>query len=98
MSIPTSGSTNGIRAAQEALSTNAEELVPYRPQRYRITIKNLEASDGIVVYVGHNNTVSSTTGMPLAGGESIALYTSAAVWMEAASGTPTVAFIEEIQN
>lgn len=98
MSIPTTGSTNGIFADQEALSTTAEMLVPYRPQRYRITIQNLEATDGIVVYVGHDNTVGPTTGVALAGGQSIALYTSAEVWMEAASGTPTVAYIEERQN
>lgn len=96
MSIPTTGSTNGWLADQEALSGTAEMLVPRRPQRYRITIKNIDGS--ITVYVGHDLNVGPTTGMALLAGESISLYTSDEVWMEAASGTPSVAYIEEFQD
>ena len=83
---------NTINAEQEALSTTAEELVGAKRTRRWIIIQNLDTS--IAVYVGHDNTVGPTTGLPLAAGESTRLDTTAAVWMEAASGTPTVAFIE----
>lgn len=84
--------SNAINAEQEALSTNAEQLVAKNLVRRWIIIQNLDSS--IDVYLGHNDAVSSTTGVRLRAGESIRLDTSAAIWMEAASGTPTVAFIE----
>lgn len=96
MSVPTTGSTNGFFVDQEALSGTAEELLPARAHTYRTTIKNLDSS--IVVYVGHDTNVTSSTGMPLRAGESISLFTSAAIWMIAASGTPTVAYTIERQN
>ena len=96
MSIATTGSTNGFFVDQEALSTSAEELLPARTQTYRTTIKNLDSS--ITVYVGHSDAVSSSNGMPLRAGESISLYTTAAIYMIAASGTPTVAYTIERQN
>lgn len=96
MSIPTTGSTNGFFVDQEALSVTAEALLPARAQTYRTTIKNIDAS--ITVYVGYDENVSSSNGMPLRAGESISVFTSAAIWMVAASGTPSVAYTIERQT
>jgi hypothetical protein len=85
--------SNALNVEQEALSTTQEEVVPARLTRKRVIIKNLDTA--IAVYVGFDDTVASTTGMELKAGESITLETTAAIWMEAASGTPTVSFLEE---
>lgn len=86
---------NNIVASQNALSTTAEEILAVRPQRRRAVIQNLAATDGIVVYIGQDNTVSPTTGFALAGQQSVEVTTRAAVWAEAASGTPSIGILEE---
>lgn len=92
MSQPLSQS---IYAAQEALSTTAEEAIPFRSGRQRVTIQNLDNS--ISVAIGFDNTVSTSTGIVLRAGESIRLETAASIWAEAASGTPTIAYVEEYE-
>jgi hypothetical protein len=79
-------------ASQNALSTTAEKVFEERETRRYAVIKNTDAS--IVVGIGATDAVSTTTGMTLAAGESIRLDTTAAIWMESASGTPTVALLE----
>lgn len=80
-------------ATQNALSTTAEAIFAARPTRHRAVVKNTDVS--ITVYVGEADTVTSSTGMPLLAGESIQLFTTAAIYAIAASGTPTVALVEE---
>ena len=81
-----------IANGQVATSTTSAELVAARKGRSRIVIKNLDAS--ITVYVG-TGTVATNTGMPVLAGESIALYTAAAINGRSASGTPSIAYVEE---
>lgn len=81
--------------SQNALSTTAEEILAARPQRRRAVIQNLEASGGIVVYIGHNNTVSSTTGFALAGQQSVEITSKVAVYGISASATPSIGILEE---
>jgi hypothetical protein len=57
-----------------------------------VIIKNIDSS--ITVYIGEG-TVTSSNGLPLLAGESVALETTAAVNAISASGTPTLAYIEE---
>lgn len=76
---------------QVATSTSAATLVAARPARRSVTIKNTDTT--IAVYVGPA-TVTTANGMPLAGGESITVDTTALIQVIAASGTPTVAYYE----
>lgn len=85
--------TENIVASQNALSTTAEQILALRPSRHRAVIKNTDGA--ITVYIGATAAVTSTTGMPIAGGESVALYYRGVLYAIAASGTPTVAIIEE---
>ena len=87
--------SQSIVAGQVALSTTASEAIPFRSGRQAVTIQNLDQS--IDVAIGHNNAVSPTTGIVLGPGASIRLETAAAIWAEAASGTPTIAYVEELQ-
>lgn len=84
-----------LAATQNALSTTAEAIFAARPTRTRAVVKNIDSS--ITVYVGEADTVTSSTGMSLLAGESISLFTTAAVYAIAASGTPTVALLEEYE-
>lgn len=84
-----------LAATQNALSTTAEAIFVARPTRTRAVVKNIDSS--IIVYVGEADTVTASTGMPLLAGESISLFTTAAVYAIAASGTPTVALLEEYE-
>ena len=81
-----------ITSAQSATSTTSAEAVAARPQRHRVVLKNIDAS--ITIYVG-TGTVTSANSIPLLAGESIALETTAAINALSASGTPSLAYIEE---
>ena len=87
--------TRKILTNQNALSTTAERVdsAAASPTRRSILIQNLDAA--ITVYWGAADTVTSATGGRLIAGSSVRLYTQAAVYMIAASGTPTVAITEE---
>lgn len=89
-----SRSSASFTATRNALSTNSELISAANESRSRILVKNTDAS--IVVYVGEATGVTSSTGFPLAAGESVALYTTAAVYAIAASGTPSIAIVEEL--
>ena len=80
-------------ASQNALSTNAEVIFAARPTRVRAVVKNLDAA--ISIYIGAADTVSSTTGLTLLAGESVEVFTTAAIYAIAASGTPSVGLMEE---
>lgn len=77
---------------QEALSTTAEQVLAVNSVRRRVVIKNLDSA--ITVYIGKFN-VSSSNGLELKPGESIALHTTASIHAIAASGTPSIAWLEE---
>jgi hypothetical protein len=86
-------SSSSFTATRNTLSTSSEIISAANELRSRILVKNLDAS--IVVYVGEATGVTSSTGFPLAAGESVALYTTAVVYAIAASGTPAIAIVEE---
>lgn len=85
-----------IEASQTAISTSATQVAAARLGRVRVVVRNLDTS--ITVYVGASG-VTTGEGFPLYGGtpagESVALFTEAAVYAIAASGTPNIAVIEE---
>lgn len=77
---------------QVSLTTSAAIIVAANTARQGLVIKNIDAS--IVVYIGATG-VTSSTGYPLAAGESVALSISSSAWYGvAASSTPKVAAIE----
>ncbi len=83
---------NTLANGQVATSTTSAELVATRAQRSNCTVKNLDAS--ITVWIG-TGTVTTANGMELKAGESITLVTTAAINGRSASGTPTIAYVEE---
>ncbi len=87
----TIGASN-INASQAATSTSASQVLAARLTRRSVSVKNLDSS--ITIYIGHDGTVSSTTGMELKAGESISIDSSAAIFAISASGTPRLAFLE----
>lgn len=76
---------------QVAASTSAATLVAARATRRSVTIKNTDGA--ITVYIGAA-TVTAANGVPLKAGESIAVDTTALIQVIAASGTPSVAYME----
>lgn len=80
-----------LNNGQVAASVTAATLVAARSTRRSVTIKNLDAA--ITVYIG-KATVTAGNGMQLKAGESISVDTTALIQVIAASGTPTVAFME----
>lgn len=76
---------------QVATSGTAGTLVAANLTRRSVTVKNLDTT--ITVYIGVA-TVSAANGMPLKAGESISVDTTALIQVIAASGTPTVAYLE----
>lgn len=92
-----SAASSAFTTAQVAM-TQAAAAIKAAPttghSRYSITIVNMGTS---TVYIGPANTVTSSTGFPLAAGQSITLDRSySAVYGICATGqTSTVAYIEE---
>lgn len=82
-----------LATGQAALSTTAAQVVAARATRRAVTIINLS---GIDVYVG-NTGVTTATGQLLLGirGSAITIETVTAVFAVAASGTPSVSYLEE---
>lgn len=89
-SAPTSST---MAVGHNALSTTAEEVLAANANRVFAEVKNLDS--GISIYLGKDNTVTSSNGHLLGPGEAFAFdgYTGA-VWAIAASGTPSVSTIE----
>lgn len=82
-----------IATGQQGLTTSAAQVVAAQPTRRSVTIVNLSSID---VYVG-NTGVTTSTGQLLLGtkGTALTLETATAVFAVAASGTPTVSYLEE---
>lgn len=90
VNVTQTGAAN-VATGQVASSTTAGTLLAARTTRRGATFKNLDSS--ITVYIGPA-TVTAGNGMQLKAGESISVDTRALVQVIAASGTPTVAYIE----
>lgn len=85
-----------VQMSQNALSTVAEIIGDPKTRRSRLTVLNIDSS--ITVYLGHNSGVTSANGFPLAAGAAFTFEgfsASGSIYAIAASGTPTVALIEE---
>jgi hypothetical protein len=82
-----------LAVSQVATATAAAQALASRATRRKVSVKNIDGS--IVIYVGHDGTVSSTTGYVLAAGASVDLYTAAAIFAISASGTPRLSFVED---
>lgn len=81
-----------ITQAATATTSGGTQVLAAKDSRVRAVFKNIDAS--ITIYLG-TGTVSASTGIPLLAGESIALYTRAAVKALSASGTPSLAIVDE---
>lgn len=81
-----------LTTGQNALSTSSEVVIAADTARNFAEVKNADAS--ISVYVGLDTNVTTSTGHLLKAGESFSFeHYTGAIWMIAASGTPTVTFI-----
>lgn len=78
---------------QNALSTAAEVILIARPTRHRAVIKNIDAA--ITIYVGEDSGVTSANGMEVKFGESVEVRGTGEWYGIAASGTPSIAIIDE---
>ena len=88
--IPT-GSPNYANG-QVATSTSAATLLAARATRRKVKFKNTDGS--ITVYIGAA-TVSAANGYPLLAGAEVELTITTLIQAIAASGTPSIAYIEE---
>jgi hypothetical protein len=88
----TKGAAN-VAIAQTAMSTSAAQIVAARATRRSVTVKNMDAS--ITVYVGTTAGVTSGNGFPLAAGEGLTIDGVSALYGIAASGTPSVASVDQ---
>lgn len=86
-------SASTLTVAHASLSTSAAQVLAANTSRVFAEVKNLDS--GISIYLGKDNTVTSSNGHLLGPGEAFAFdgYTGA-VWAIAASGTPSVSTIE----
>jgi hypothetical protein len=85
---------NKMTTGQNALSTSAEQVLAANDSRKYAEVKNTDAA--ISVYLGVDNNVSSSTGHLLKAGEAFGFgdnYTGP-IHAIAASGTPTVTYVE----
>lgn len=90
--VPVKQVAGAFTVTQVSLSTSAAQIVAANTARQGLVIKNMDAA--IVIYLGATG-VTSSTGYPLAAGESVALSISSGAWFGvAASATPKVAAIE----
>lgn len=81
---------------QNILSTTAEKVVGTNQGCSCLILKSL-VTNAVVIYIGIDNTVSSSNGFPLSPGEVVVwpAETTDAVYAVAASGTPTLAYAVE---
>lgn len=80
-----------IASGQVTATTSAATLIAVRSTRRSAVVRNLDSV--ITVYIGPA-TVTSGNGMPLRAGESMPIDSTALIQVIAASGTPSVAYIE----
>lgn len=82
-------------AAVDQVALNATQptlIVPSTRDRRSVTVKNLDTA--IVIHLVNRTDASTSHSFPLKAGESISVDTRGPLWGLAASGTPSVAFIE----
>lgn len=89
--VPHGQGAANIAGGQVAASTTAATLVAARATRRTALVKNLHTT--IAVYIGPA-TVTAANGMELKAGESVSVDWTGLIQVIAASGTPTVAFLE----
>ena len=83
-----------IAFSQNALSTTAEKVVNTARTARKVTLKNCDGS--IIIYVGKDDTVTSSTGYPLKTNDVIEFDNHLGeLYAIAASGTPSIAIIEQ---
>jgi hypothetical protein len=85
--------SRNLNIAQAATSTTSSTVVAARAGRRRVTIKNMDAS--IVITINSGIAAATATGFPIAAGATLTLDTAAVITAISASGTPSVAYIEE---
>lgn len=91
--VSAGGGSSSLTTGQNALSTAAELVVAANASRRFMELKNTDAA--ISIYFGADNGVTTATGHLLKAGESFGFENYVgALWAIAASGTPTVTFVE----
>lgn len=86
------GSTS-IASGTASVTTTSGQAVAARDTRKRIVLLSI-VTNTANIDVGPSG-VASGSGFPLRPGESVTLYTTAAIHADAASGTQTLAYVEE---
>jgi hypothetical protein len=89
--VESSPGANSLSHDQVAVNETPAQIVPERPNRRSITLKNLHAT--LPVFVGGSG-VHLGIGFPVAPGEGLTLEMTGAIYA-VAGGEVTVAFIEE---
>lgn len=82
-----------VATSQTAISTSATQVAAARATRTGLLIRNLDAA--ISIYIGPTSGVTSGNGMLLKAGESVPVTAVGTWYAIAASGTPTVAVLDE---
>lgn len=91
VSVQTSKGAANYANGQVATSTTAATLVAARATRRSVSITNYDAT--ITVYIG-GATVTAANGYRLLAGQSVSIDATGLIQVIAASGTPTVGYIE----
>lgn len=85
--------TASLSTTSNALSTTAEQVLAANPNRRFAEVRNTDVA--INAYIGDDANVTASNGHLLKPGEAFGFEQyQGAVWMIAASGTPTVTTIE----
>lgn len=85
--------SSSVANGNNDVGTSAEQLLGGRQRRESVLIKNNHASQ--ILYLGSDDSVSSSNGMPLAAGESVRLQTNGPVWAIASGASTDVRYFEE---
>lgn len=88
--VTRSGQT--IDHAAVTVGTTAAQIVAADADRTRITIMNNSAS---IIYVGKDNAVTTSNGLPVVGGGAVTLETGAAVWGISSSAGNDIRYLVE---
>jgi len=94
--ITPGGIANTIETSQgEVTTATAIEIAPGRSLRTRLHIKNTSTDTDDILFVGVNDSVTSSTGYSINAGEELKLETSAAIYAIATNATITVHVLDE---
>jgi hypothetical protein len=81
---------SSITTGQAILTGAASQIVPAYPSRSGIVLVNSGAN---TVYIGENNTVTISTGIPIAAGSSLSLATTGALYGITSGGSDVVGWL-----